>query len=233
MALEQPRFSIPKQELPSFKLLARTSPETLQQLAESLAEQPPVLNVDKLSAPVAEASGVDQSDVEELLPLVWRWTMVQRRLDLSTEDFVTSLSAGLEALPNKEWSAEDRSGWANVRHQLQKLLSTDTAIASSAKAGELLLDQRLILCSSRVITDMRTVFDDSAESIRGILPYHTLVLRCREGADNHDVYVALDLDDLVFLREQLDRAEQKEKLLRTTLEDAGLTVIDTSTKAVA
>lgn len=231
MATEKPKFNIPKQELPSFKLLARTSPETLQKLTEVLGTLPPSLDVDKLFAPVSQTSGIERSVVEELLPLVLRWTMVQRRLELSVEDFVNSLAAGLNTLPDEEWSEEDRSGWTRVSSQLQNLLSSETAITACAKAGELLLNQQLILCTSKIITDMRTVFDDSALAVRGILPYHTLVLRCHEGSDNRDIYVALDLDDLIVLREQLERAEKKEKLLRHTLEEAGLTVIETSAKA--
>ena len=230
MATEQPIFSIPQQELPSFKFFAQTSSDILYKLIEALNTQHPSLDINKLSAAVASVSGIEQSVVKELLPLIWRWTMVQRRLDMSTEDFVASLTAGLNSLSDRDWSKEDRIGWANVSSHLQKLLSSDTAIKYSAKASGLLLDQQLVLCSSRVITDMRTVFDDSAQEIKGIIPYHTLVLRCHKGSDNHNIYIALDSNDLIALREQIERAEKKEKLLHNTLEKAGFTVIETSAK---
>ena len=232
MATDQARFNIPKQELPHFRVLVQTDPETLQRITEALAVQPPALNIDKLSPSISEASGIEQSVVDELLPLVWRWTMVQRRLDLNAADFVACLEVALDALSMDEWSANDRAGWAKVSSELRTLLSSDTAITSSAKAAELLLDQQLVLCSSRVITDMRTVFDDAAETIKGILPYHTLVLRCHQGSDIKKIYIGLDLDDLVLLRKQIERAEQKEKLLRNSLENAGIAVIETSVENV-
>ncbi len=227
MATERPRLNIPKQELPSFKLLARTSPSTLQKLTDTLGEQPPCLDVEKLAAAVAKVSEIEQSIVEELLPLVWRWTMVQRRLDIGTEEFISSLTEGLENTHKEEWTEKDRAGWNDIKEALKLLLSSDTAISLGAKAGELLLDQQLLLCSSRVITDARPVFNDSAEQLKGILPYHTLVLRCHEGNNNRDMHIALDSDDLVLLRQQLERAEQKEKLLNSTLREAGLIIIET------
>ncbi len=156
--------------------------------------------------------------------------MVQRRLELNAEDFINSLAAGLGSLPDKDWDAGDRNGWANVSGQLRNLLASDTAVTSSVKANELLEDQQLLLCKSRVITDMRAVFDDSAQSMKGILPYHTIVLRCHEGSNDRDIYVAVDLDDLILLRQQLERAEQKEKVLRSALQSAGLTLLETSAK---
>ena len=232
MAAEQPRFSIPEQELPSLKSLVRMTPEILQTLAEALKKQAPVLSMDRLSKPISQDSGIEESVIVELLPLIWRWTMLQRRLEMNVQDFVASLSIGLDKLSEEEWSTDDKSRWYSICDQLQKLLSSDNAIALSAKASELLLDQNLILCSSRVITDTRMVFDDSADVIKGILPYHTLVLRCHEGNDDKTFYIALDTDDLSRLKGQIERAEQKEKLVNSAFRDAGMTVIETSVRAI-
>jgi hypothetical protein len=228
MADDRPKFNVPRQELPFFKQLVSTTPETLKTLTEALAKQPPSLDVDKLAMAVAKDANVEESVAQQLLQLVWRLTMVQRRLELSAEDFVNSLAAGLDTLPNDEWSAEDRAGWAKVIGPLEELLTSDTAATSSAKASELLFDQQLGLCSSRIITETRAVFDDSAQTIKGILLFHTLVLRCHEGSNNRDIYIALDSNDLILLREQLERAERKEKVLQNTLQSAGLKVIDVS-----
>lgn len=226
-----PRISIPRHELPNLRILANIAPGILQELSRALSEKPPSLNVDRLSVSAAEASGIEPNVAQTVMRLLWRWAMVQRRLDLNANDLLTCLTSSLDELPEDDWNDSDRRAWSQISGELQQMLSLDTAITSGAKAMELLIDQQLILCKSRVITDMRPVFDDLAENLDGIVPYHTLVLHCHEGSGKRDVYVALDINDVISLRQQLERAERKESMLRDSLRAAGIEVIDSSAKS--
>lgn len=231
MASEPARFPVPAAELPAFHALLRLGREVLERLAEELCKEPPSLDPDTLAESVARRVDADCETVRSAVLLLWRLKMVQRRLDVSGEEFVASLGLGLQELPAKDWTEKDQECWTSVADVVVRSLSSDNAITAGAKAGELLLDQHLVFCSSRVITDMRPVFDDSAQAIMGFLPFHTLVLRCHEGAEGRDLHVAMDLKDVGILREQLERAEQKERLVKARLSQAGFAVINTNAES--
>jgi len=90
-----------------------------------------------------------------------------------------------------------------------------------------LFEHQLVLCSARIITDLRPVFDDIADKILYFLPFHTLVIKCYEKDNYKYFHITIDQNDIKKLLNQLDRASKKENLLKENLKKAELKVIDT------
>lgn len=84
-----------------------------------------------------------------------------------------------------------------------------------------------VLQASRVLTDLRPLFDDSSEALPlGSIVVHTLQLTTHSGtAGVQDTFVAADDEDLQDLREQIDRAITKARQLRTALIGTELSVV--------
>jgi hypothetical protein len=77
---------------------------------------------------------------------------------------------------------------------------------------------------------VRPVFDQEAKSLQGFVPFHTLAVEYYESGKPCEIHIALDLNDISELRGQLERAEQKEILLRGKFKELGLLVIQTGGK---
>lgn len=174
------------------------------------AKKGPTLDVETLLGSVAERTGLESSVVAPVVFLLWRLAIVQRRLELSTEPFLRVLSASLREMGGDRWSDQDAQLWAQRQEHILRLLAPEGPLASGAKAAELLLEQQLVFCRARTLTDIRPVFDDRAERIQGLLPFHTLALTCYEGGETREIHIALDSTDVTELRHQLERGEERE-----------------------
>jgi hypothetical protein len=227
MATNLSQIVVPESELPRLRSLVKLTPEILEKIAAIIDQQPPSIEPETLSRTAAEELSLSDETIYSLILLFWRWCFAYRKLGMSSDAFIEGVSSGLDSLPIDKWNEEHRDNWNKILPIIKRLISDDSKLVLSAKASGLLQDQHLLLCNSQVITDIRPVFDDSASTIKAFLAFHTLVLRCHEGDTEKNIYVVLDLQDVRKLREQLERAEQKEQLVKSNLMTANFTVIGT------
>ena len=227
MASETVRFSVPEAELPNLKLLASTPVEILQLLEGALGEEKPTLGPEALSSSLAQRTGLEISVVGPLVSLLFRLALVQRSLELTASAFLEALTTTLTDMGDDKWSAADSQRWAERREQIERVLASQGALAAGAKAAELLLEQQLLFVTSRVVTDVRPVFDEGAERLLGFATFHNLAIGCYEDGKHRTIRIAMDSDDIARLRDQLGRAQRKEKLIADNLTEAGVSVIHT------
>lgn len=83
-------------------------------------------------------------------------------------------------------------------------------LQTSVKAWTLVDDHGTIYLTSRVITDIRPVFDDDIDQpLRASLVTHTLKLNVRTDGRQRMLYIVTDNADLKELRDNIDRALAK------------------------
>ena len=185
-----------------------------------------------LAESVSSSTGRGLTEVNPMVRTIRLLARVQRSLEANADTFVAELTANLAKLSDSQWPPECREKWRGIAPELVRVLSPGSAVYLSVKANDLLMEQALVLCSVRIVTDMRPVFDDEASEMEGVLPFHTLVLKCHESdrMDEHkNIYVAIDAPDLRDLREQIDRAERKEQIMRKKLDSDGYNIVGFST----
>jgi len=102
-----------------------------------------------------------------------------------------------------------------------------TALRISVRALGLAVSNERNLLSSRVVTDIRPVFDDSKSTLASrILFLHRLHLHCTHGELHEELSITIDRTDLQSLIDQLTRAKDKEAAMREALKPAGFSVLD-------
>lgn len=123
-----------------------------------------------------------------------------------------------EAALNAEYTTDALSNLLNnVRQALRSRV-----LRASIKAWALLNDEERIYLHSRILTDVRPVFDDEdAGRLLASVIVHTLKIATRVDGRVQGVYVSLDSDDLKELRNVIDRALEK-------ADAAGAQLTDTS-----
>jgi len=96
-----------------------------------------------------------------------------------------------------------------LRENLALILNVKV-LQASTKAWTLIGDHDTIYLASRIITDLRPVFDEDLEQpLNASLVTHTIKLTVRTEGKSKPVYVVADGSDLKELRDSIDRALAK------------------------
>ncbi|MBL7988360.1 MAG: hypothetical protein JNJ94_09890 [Chlorobi bacterium] len=105
---------------------------------------------------------------------------------------------------------------SKLKGHLLRLLSI-RPFENWAKADTLLHEHGHIFHTARILTDIRPVFDETAEELVGAVIVHMLKIRHSENREIKEFYVALDTQDIDDLRNTLDRASKKAERLKAML----------------
>lgn len=96
-------------------------------------------------------------------------------------------------------------------------MAKSPVIALTARSIDLAYDCDNILQRSRVLTDVRPIFSDSANEIDGAIVAHTLRLRYDSAGQDHELSLAVDASDLRQLILHCERALLKDQTAKKQL----------------
>lgn len=195
------------------RLIGQITPEQVDAVRDSLSaatdrierpEQLVVIASQKIDLEVAEAI------VRQLLQL----QNAARRTGYSVEELTEIQSRQLES--NFPSGSNELSLLLPGLAILNKLSSVQ-AIARTAKAIELSYDSDNLLQRTRILTDVRPLFTEDAQSVDGAIVAHTLRLRYDSAGVDHELSLALDNSDLRRLIQDCERALLKEQTAQNKL----------------
>jgi len=209
--------SIPKTYIEGFKKISSISNSDFDKIKEGLSYTSLVASLRILATRVVKTTGLNENDLKEIFRSVG--SLIPHLDDsFKAEQFVeevTNLAIEGRLIKDKEPFYE----------RLSFLLNTKQ-IYYAAKGGLLNLDHTNVYINSKVITDIRSVFDVNVEStpIAGLI-IHTLHIHYQndEEAPHKDIYIAMDGSDIKSLKEALIRAEKKEISLQTVFKKSEMT----------
>jgi hypothetical protein len=136
-----------------------------------------------------------------------------RRFRISNDDLVAALAGSF--------------GIKDAGPGITPLLQNAT-VQRFAKALTLRNEYERILTDTRILSDIRPVFDDDQEnpSMRAAIVNHTLRFTYTAGdGERHESHFALDVDDLEKLKTQIERALKKDKASQRMVEAANVVVL--------
>ena len=115
---------------------------------------------------------------------------------------------------------EDATKADEVRSKVERILSIPV-LQASIKAVTLIEDYERIYISSRIMTDVRPVFDeDLSKPLLASLLLHTIKLTSRVGGKNESYYMIADNDDVRALIRRLERSLAKAESLKRIIKDS-------------
>ena len=168
----------------------------------------------------AENQAVAESLVRQLLSLQG----LRRRMHLTSEDIFAGLMEGLRP-ENSQWTDKQYQEWLEVCPLVQQLFNFEV-VSLSAKALDLAYEHQELLKRATILTDTRPVFNDDASDIRGMVVSHSLLLSYDDAEGDHVLSLALDNDDITYLKYECERALKKAATAKAQLQKrAGITTI--------
>jgi hypothetical protein len=206
---------IPERYREDLAKLAQLEPEPAKKMVEVLSDAPKFAPVSALVGRVAEAAGVTRDDagrflvaalsaVSQLNPPTWPAERVAEELGGSSDLKLTE---------------KQKKAFVKL---LQDLMSLP-AVITSAKASDILTDHEHVFSDARVFTDIRSIFpEDPQDEPSGAVIVEMLKIQHFTNGEQQSFYVALDLSDLLDLKQVIERALQKTESVMARLDAANL-----------
>lgn len=207
--------------------ISRVLEEHHEPLLEALGNVKPTVPPTRYISSIQSASGLEPDDVEQALGLLVDLYTLMDLGRLGPDTFLAEAEDELESLASEMEGIKA----ATILAFLDSALRLHETLGVAAKAGHLWLENERVYCSSRVLTDLRPIFDPpNAEQPQAFLAMHELKLTYHPSGDFGeavDFRVQLDSRHLRKLRSEINRALDKEEALTGTVRGSGLEVLST------
>ncbi len=227
MAPSQSRFQLREHHLNAIKAALDINEEEIVKVIAAFKTVSLSIDIDYIASSISDETSINEDKVHSLIHFFWQASLNQMRSGVTPADFIVDLTDYLDSLPPDEWDENHRELWRNLKGVIIDLFDDNSNFYISVKAADLLFEQEKIFCTVRIITDLRPIFNDDAETIRAFIPYHNMVIKYHENGDTKEIHLALDHSDLKMLESQVERAKSKESLVKTELNSKDINLVDT------
>jgi hypothetical protein len=210
---------IPSEHLQAFKVLISLSPDQVNQLA-SFVEQLP-LGIGPTSYGNAFFETFGQSEIPALVSLAnmlysFGALLAEDDNRTSIEGLVEAVVLSFQRLEEEERSEEEIE---TLKIYITGLFEHMQGLKTTFKSFYLMSANERVYRESRICTDVRLLFqDDITDTRRQGLVTHQLKLNVEEDGAQSDYYFSLSGADLIKLKDQVERALEKERLIKQDYE---------------
>ncbi len=224
-------IQMPKRHRTIFAKLLTLSAQQREGLLQSLGATPAAFSLTRLAENVAAPAKLDLEEAHELVGMLSGMFGAMVRGGETPENFA---ALAIEAAKEQLEDVVDVGtiNWDEGKHLVSDLMKFDHALGVSAKIIGVVSDHDHVYCRARILTDIRPVFASSvSEPPAAMVVVHTLRLSYHSSSasgETQGFYIALDSSDLEELQQQIERAIEKEKTLRSVLSSKQLPVLNST-----
>ncbi|MDQ6813176.1 MAG: hypothetical protein M3040_05540 [Bacteroidota bacterium] len=210
-------YKIPKQDFEGFSIIHSLSIKSINAINNAIRSSAKTLTPTRLVEYVSDQVDIEYSDLKKVLQIIYSLSTLRKDDGLSKEDITSSIIDSLKEIDEEPFKSETK--WDSFQKKLLALFTHEEKINLGYKAMSLAWEYDKIFVDSRIMTDIRPVFEEDADKdINSSLIVHHLKIEYHYSNDTHKkVFITLDADDLNVLKEQISRAEKKEKNIRAKL----------------
>jgi hypothetical protein len=208
---------IPSKYIEPIKLLINISDDSINQLCDSFSEIDTWTKSDDLASllhPKIKSEDINESSLSDIIDLLLSLLRTADENDISLDQLINSVSESVIELDVFSELEKKES----LQPKLFKLIESSGSLKFIAKSYGLTTEYEHVFLRSRVLTDIRPVFDDDlSNGLVSAAIVHTLKIDYVEGGDQKSFYIALDNDDVQQLQIQINRATEKNNEIQKVL----------------
>lgn len=199
---------IPEEFISGFEVLIDLSLLDVKKISNSLEEIPagtgPKAFKEKLSSKFKDI------DFDQLSPTIYSLGSILLIFSKSKKELSTILKKSLEESLGKKLNEE-------LKEKIHLILNKGENLKYTFKAFDLISDNDSTYRSGKIYSDVRFLFDKSIktnkENRRAVI-IHKLKMGIERNGENKSHFISLDSNDLIKLRELVNRAINKEEQIR-------------------
>ena len=216
-------FAIPPQAYQDLADLAELS-DKLKAAQDALPSDPN--SKESTVDAVAQALELDSSQLKRALRGLSSLTALMRGTKLAPADLFDAVTESIPANAPGEWKAAHFEKWQKAKDAIVNAISrsaNNEFLNAQIKTRELTYLHDNIFGNCRLLTEVRPVFNVSGDKIVNSVLTTSLVVKYTDHAqDQKQITFAMDLNDLVELRSQCERALRKVAATEQMFNDATL-----------
>ena len=203
------RYLIPDIFKPGFILISKLNQKQVKQIAKKLSSIDFGLNDSKIAESLTDSIQLEKNDLTNIIKSALSLLSFKQKDNINTsrdiQDLIDSIEEQIKDIDIK-----------NLKKNLKLFEKIDGPTIQTMKGHQILRENEKNYISSRIISDLRIVFDDELkdEGIKNAVIVHNLRLDYFASNDKISVFLALDHNDLEELKNTIERAIQKENLIR-------------------
>ena len=209
------------EQLQALSIIRDLGTEKIQTIVEKLSSiTPPLLRPSELRQILGELLPSDPEAIDVLVGQVISLYTLKRGRGLTTEQLLEGLRYGINR-SDAGWAPTDISRWEEIEPQFGDLLSI-WAVTTIVKAMDLSFDYVNLLQNSKIVTDVRPIFNEEATKIEGAIVSFTLRLYYDSIAGSQSMSIALDEQDVEKLLQTCQRALTKAETAKAFMLNSGV-----------
>jgi hypothetical protein len=183
------RFNISEEYKDGFVFYIDLSDELKSKLVDAIKNSPIGMRPSSLTAHLLPQLNIEKWKLEEIIYMVFLILRSKEQSDLTDELFLNDV---MDLLKEQKINSSSKT-----KDDLKKLLSLKSPIDYSRKINGLFFDRQNVLVNSRIITDVRPVFNlDQVDDFKSTLVIHNLKIEYHENDEHKYAYFAIDKEEL-------------------------------------
>jgi hypothetical protein len=196
-----------------------------RELLSALRDEPPTYyNPNQLTSHIASKVSIEKSVVGQIIITLAGLYTGRAVTGLPVSEFAQRV---FEVVEKKGLKPPEPQSWAAFKDNLVELLKLEGPLAVASKAFNVVTEQDRVFSQSRILSDLRSVFKDDPDlSPWAVAVIHTLRIHYYQNGELKAFFVAMDDQDIIKLKDTLDRAQKKSRTLRTVATSANIPVIN-------
>lgn len=223
--MESLRIRIPQRYQAGIAKLIALPDESIDKLLAVLDDIPSSFNLDKLKSHIsARITSISITDLEEIIDTLASLHILKLDRELPLDDFLEQLGQAMDASGNEQLKIRG-ANYHRFKESFTKLLS-GKLLAIATKAKSTMLEHDHIFGRMRVITDIRSVFENAGEPPTAAVIVHMLKVHYIQDQQHKDFFLALDTADIAVLIDVLKQAQERAEALKSALTLAKIPYID-------
>ncbi|WP_439882667.1 hypothetical protein ACSX1A_05745 [Pontibacter sp. MBLB2868] len=212
------KIQIPEPFLPGFYEIAKLNIEQIGTLSEIIAEIPLGTGPKSFQEIIDSRMSFENIDTDELGTTLFSLGSILSSEEFSTEEISKELSESFNENLEEELQKDEL---LELENKLITLFSNYENLKLTFKALLLLTENEKSFSEARILSDIRMVFNDNLEDKkRNAVIINQLKIEYRKANQKEELFVSLDTSDLKKLKAQIERALQKEELLKENYKDS-------------
>lgn len=211
------KLSIPERFKSGISSIEKLDESIINSLYQGFQRAPESISAKELASAIqSEHKDISVEYLQNVIKALREMYAVRSNADIPLESFANDI---VEAVEENEKTALSIERAENFKQRIIKLLSIDT-LGLHSKARDLQTEDERTFCRARILTDLRPVFGNQiGDGPKGMTLIHILKLGYHSGSKEHlNFYVSLDSEDLVSLKEAIDRALAKAESLKENID---------------
>jgi mRNA-degrading endonuclease YafQ of YafQ-DinJ toxin-antitoxin module len=204
------RYGIPEHYHAGFKELANISSSDLDKLKSILKNIKIGEGIKEVLESNKDVLSITEEKLELILSSLFGMVNVFNKSEAIVEVFAEDFADSYEYLVKSDEEEAER-----LRSNISSIIPTFTHLSVTMKARELISENANSFIECRIVTDIRLVYESNIEDVpKNALTLHNLRIKVYQDNNYKDIFIALDTNDLHSLSKTIERAIQKDTLIK-------------------